>query len=767
MSVHPTPLMKRRLNIWAVLALTAFAAVIVFEMLQVTVVDSALYEEKANENQFGSIIINANRGGIYDRNGKILAQSATVFDVVLNAEGLHESCVQIDPKTEEKIGFDQKLFDEVVDMLAEKLALERDFVLEKANNYDGSGRNYQVLKSKVEKPLADEVQRWCLDQKLNCITPVENTKRYYPQGDLAASVIGFVGGDGNGQYGLEARYNDYLSGINGRIITAQDAFHQQIPDRYSKEFAAREGNSLELTLDMTLQYYLEKHLQTAVSTYKAQNRACGIIMNPRTGEIYAMASVPGFDLNDYGSIYDPAAAAELAAMPRVTEQDKEAYTAKRAELWEKQWKNKAITELYYPGSVFKVITGAAAIEEKVVTNTERSFTCTPMSVYGTNFHCWKLSHPHGTQILGEAMTNSCNPAFIQIGERLGISAFSRFYAAFGFTEGTGVDLPGEVQTSLYYREERMGPVELASSSFGQTNKVTPIQMITAYAATINGGYLVTPYVVSKIKDSDGNVILSNDTVVRRQVISEESSAIMREMLESVVNTNGGSNAYIKGYRIGGKSGTSEKQEENLKQNRDDLYVASYVGFAPADDPEMIALVMVDEPSTGEYYGSVIAVPVVIDVFKEALPYLGYYPEYSEEELANMDISLQTVEGLSVEAAKSKLEADDLICEVIGGGETVVAQVPSRGSSVPRKGRVILYTDEDYKEEYVTVPDLIGQNYNLSAANSVLANAHLNLKADGATKRADAIATRQNYEAGALVPKGTIIEVGFAVHDQTG
>ena len=391
-----------------------------------------------------------------------------------------------------------------------------------------------------------------------------------------------------------------------------------------------------------------------------------------------------------------------------------------------------------------------------------------MQVADIPFCCW-ASYSHGSaQDFTTAMTNSCNPAFIQIGQLLGKDKFFEYFNAYGFTEKTGIDLPGEVD-SLYTNTSEKGSVELASSSFGQTNKVTPIQMITAYAAVINGGYLVTPYVVSKIVDTNGNVVKTTEPSIKRQVISEETSALMRQVLESVVNTNGGSNAYIKGYDIGGKSGTSQKMDDINRTGNEDLYVSSYCAFAPADDPEIIMLVMVDQPTATDqngalmYYGSVVAVPAVVNTLKDALPHLGYYPEYTVEELEALGVTLPSVEGQEVSRAKETLEALSLQVTVVGDGDKVVAQVPARKSTVPRNGKVILYTEENYKTQYTTVPNIIG--YSLSDVNTILTNADLNFKVEGASSQSGAIAYSQNYAEGCEVPAGTIIEVTFITKDQ--
>ena len=477
-------------------------------------------------------------------------------------------------------------------------------------------------------------------------------------------------------------------------------------------------------------------------------------MEAKTGAILAMATAPGFDLNDRSSLYSAVDRAKVDAVENEEERD-ELYAALR----EKQWKNKAVSERYYPGSVFKVITGSSALEEKVI-SLQSTFNCgRTIWVADTPFNCW-ANYSHGTQDFTTAMTNSCNPAFVQIGQALGAEKFCEYFESYGLTEPTGIDLPSEA-TSFYVPYSRMGPVELGSSSFGQTNTITPIQMITAYAAAINGGDLVTPYVVSKIVDANGNVVRTTEPNIRRQVISDETSAEMRQVLEDVVNTKNGSNAYIKGYRIGGKSGTSQKQEENIKQGRDDLYVSSYCAFAPADDPEIIMLIMVDEPTGKDYYGSVVAAPSVAEVLSEALPYLGYYPEYTEEELEQMDITVPDVVEQSVTTASDTLTSLGLKAVVVGNGDEVVAQVPERGSAVRRNGKIILYTEDDYEEETVTVPNLSGMT--LSQVNETLSAYDLNLKVSGgAAQREGALATVQNYGEGAIVTKGTVIEVVFVV-----
>lgn len=791
MADKPTIQMKKRTNRILLIAILIFVAAIIVRLFKLSVLDNKFYQEKANADHFGAISISANRGSIYDTNGVILAQSATVYKVFMDPDLFRseitkkDEAVKAQQKQVEKgelpagtvIKTAEEVQNEVIEYLAEQLEIDVKKI-EEAMNKDSQ---YQVLKTQVEKPAADNIIAFMDENDISSIQIEEDTKRYYPQDELAASVIGFTNSDGDGQYGLEYQYDEYLSGIDGKVISAKDANGNEMPYRYSKTYEAQDGNSLYLTIDRTLQYSLEKNLEEMVSQFEIEDRACGIIMNAKTGAILAMATAPGFDLNNPSDVADLQIAqtaqdmglldidknevikkenAESLLDTLTEEQYTDAYVSAR----EQQWKNKAITELYIPGSVFKVVTSSAALEENAITTSDM-FDCNgEVTVYeGTQpIHCWKTSG-HGAQSFVEAITNSCNPAFIEIGRRLGADKFFDYFKAYGLTEKTGIDLPAE-STSIYQGLDGMGPVELASCSFGQTNKVTPIEMITAYAAVVNGGYLVTPYVVSKIVDNDGNVVLTNEKTVKRQVISEETSKTMCDTLEQVAVGNG---AYIKGYHVGGKSGTSEKLDEYAGTDEDPMrYVASYCCFAPADDPEIIMLIMADEPMSGEYYGSKIAVPYSRKVMEEILPYLGYYPEYTDEEAENMDVQVPFVEDETVEKAKQELDAKGLTYQVVGEGDTVCGQMPVSGSTVAQGGTVILYTQKNYTQEEAEVPDLTG--YSLSDANYLLTTAGLNMIAGGAsTDSTSAVVLAQSVAAGTKVAKGTVIELTFGVNDQSG
>ena len=618
---------------------------------------------------------------------------------------------------------------------------------------------YSILQDNVEKPVAGEVLAFFNQYGLTCLNVEEDTKRYYPQNELAASVIGFTSADGNGAYGLEAYYNDYLSGVDGKTISAKDSSGNELPYRYAKTYPAENGNDLYLTIDMDLQYYLEKHLEEMVTQYEVKNRACAILMNAKTGGIYGMATYPSFDLNNPYKIADEAEAARIAQLT-----GDEAKTAK-AEAREAQWKNKCITEIYEPGSVFKVITSSAAIEENLINLDNDCFYCSGgMTIPGAPrpINCHNTSG-HGSQNFYQALTNSCNPAFMQIGERLGIDKFCYYFDAFGLGEVTGIDLPGEC-TGIHYLADDMSNVDLAVCSFGQGNTLTPMEMITSYCAVINGGYLLQPYVVDKVVDEDGNVVLNNERTVRRQVISEDTSAKMRNALERVVTDSSGGNVTIKGYSIGGKSGTSQRLSLTGEDDEKQEYASSYVCFTPADDPELILLVMADMPNKEiGYYGSVVAVPTARNILVDVLQELGYYPEYTDEEVANLDVKIPLLEG-SLSNAIATVEGLGVSYEVIGDGTEVVAQSPITGSSISKDGCIYLYTETN-NTEYTEVPDFKGMT--ASWANDAAAMYGLNFVATGAsTERDDSVVSKQSIEPGAKVPKGTVVELEFMVYQNS-
>lgn len=751
MDLKLTQGMKKRILVILVALCIGVTGIVSGVLFKVSVIDSKELSAMATDQQQSSFDIKAKRGTIYDRNNKVLAQSATVWDVIISPGDIEKN----EPENREFI----------CKGISEILGVKYETLTEACK--DTSSR-YYVVKKKVDRSTVEKINNFVLKNNLNrySVYTVENSERSYPNGTLAASVLGFVNENEEG-YGIEAYYNSYLKGTDGRVITTTDAHGNAMPYDYSARYSAKDGNSLVLTIDETLQYYLEKNLEITVSQHKLANRSTGIIMNAKTGAIVAMATSPGFDPNDPSHVYFESDRLTLAKMSDDKKTEEE-ILAKKQEIWGKQWQNKAVSELYIPGSVFKMFTCASALEEEVV-SLDSTFECSGIAdVAGTKIRCWNIGG-HGVSNLTEAMIRSCNPAFIKIGQLLGVEKFSKYFEAFGFTEKTGIDLPGEAD-SLYVKESDMGIVELSSSAFGQTTKVTPIQMVTAAAAVVNGGKLVTPYVVDKIIDSDGNVVKSAQTVVRRQVISEETSATMRKILEDVVTANGGGNAYMSGYRIGGKSGTSEKIDDYNSGKTPELrYVATFCAIVPIDDPEYVMLVVCDEPTSGYIYGSAIAAPVVSAVFKEGLEYMGIYPQYTADELAQQDVTVPWVGGYNSIRAEAQLTAAGLKAEYIGStdGTEVTGQVPSAGTVMPSGSTVMLYMGDIPLSDYrmSTVPNVIGMT--VEGANKALSEAGLNISITGAATGSEAKAVSQSVNSVLVVYRGSVIEVNFLVNNETG
>lgn len=783
---NPSNSMRFRTKVIMTAVFFVLFSLIAVNFFKISVVNNNKYQAMANSQHFGSIPISAHRGSIYDAKGNALAKSATVYKVFLDPS-MYETELEAFQKRIDKRNSDKKNGDykpeydengveinglpessmafreETVAFLAEKLAIEPDDVI-KAMEED---TQYSVLQDQVEKPVADEILSFFNKYGFISLAVEEDTKRYYPQSELAASVIGFTTADGNGIYGIESSYDEYLSGIDGRTISAKDSNGNELPYRYSKTYDAKNGDDIYLTIDMNMQYYLEQHLQEMVDEHKVKNRGCAILMNAKTGAIYALAQYPSFDLNNPYKISEEKEA-EIKAIKNEAEAN-----MKLAEARETQWRNKCITEVYEPGSVFKVITSAAAFEENLIDLKNDSFFCrgfVKIEGHADPINCHKRDG-HGAQDYQTALMHSCNPAFMEIGDRLGVEKFSYYLDAFGIDQTTGIDLPAE-SSGIVIPANRMSSVDLAVSSFGQGETITPIEMITSYCAVINGGYLLQPYVVDRVVDEDGNIVFKNERTVRRQVISEDTSATMRNALYHVVEDSNGGNVKIKGYSIGGKSGTAQRlsitsKNETITGEGENSsiqeYAASYVCFTPADDPEIILLVMADMPSkeNDRYYGSVVAVPTARDILTDVLPYLGISPEYTDEELKNLDIKVPLLEG-SLDNAKKTLEGYGVNYEVIGNGIEVVAQSPVTGKSIAKDGCVYLYTEQGHTVDYTTVPDVKGGS--LDWANEQLTYCQLNYVAKGAMRQ-EAIVSDQSIKPGTQVAVGTTIELEFTVYDR--
>lgn len=761
----------------------ALSCYVGFFLLKYTVLDGDRWRMLAGSQQMSTLTIKASRGSIYDTNGTVLAQSSTVWNVIVSPKAVYEANEEAknqyekdkkkwalsDEEDREPLKPYTELKEVISTGLAEILGADKEKILEACENI---GREYYIVQRKVEKPVTTQINTFLSENGIrgDCVQLEESSKRYYPNETLAASIIGFTDFEGDGVYGLEAYYDDYLRGTDGKAIYTKNGIGQAADNGGDFYYSAVDGYSLVLTLDEVLQHYLQKNLDMCISQHSVINRACGIIMNCNTGAVLAMETAPTFDLNNPSTLlseYDKQRLEELTASGAPEEE----IDALEATLREQQWKNKAITELYYPGSVFKTVTCASALEEEVV-NLNSTFYCSGVvDVAGTPIHCHNSGH--GELDLQNAVTKSCNPSFIAIGQALGKDKFCDYFEAFGFTEPTGIDLPGE-SGSLYVSRDNMGPVELASSAFGQTNKVTPIQMATALCAIVNGGYLVTPHLVDKILDSDGNVVETIQPQIKRQVISEETSIQMRGILENVVESNGGTNAYISGYRIGGKSGTTEKIDEynaagGKAAGAKMTFVSSFSAFAPADDPQIVMLVMVDTPTGAQYYGSAVAAPVVSAVFKEGLEHLGIYPTYTAEEQAKMDAVVPYVLGTEALRAESSLAAQGFDVRIVGDSSssaTVSTQIPNAGVTAPKGSTVVIYLGSDYEMEVGTVPNVIGMT--VAQANTALTDAGFNIKiSGGAAENVQAVAVMQSYEGGAELYKGNVVEVTFQVDDPDG
>lgn len=765
--VSATVRMRNRTNKGVLGLMTVFCAAVIVRLFVVSVVDNSKYEGMANNYHFGTMTLSANRGAIYDANGTALAWSATVYNIYIDPTLYREEMKSIEDANDKKksaaeeenetadnlVDVDQ-LKTSITNFLSEKLGLKTEEV---EASFEKDGR-YYVLQTQVEKNVTDEITAYFEKLNLSFIGTEATTRRYYPQNELAAAVIGFTNGDGDGQYGLEYQYDDYLSGVDGRVISAQAANGEEMPYRYSTTYDAEDGDSLYLTLDTTIQYYLEKSLAEMVEKFEVKERACGVIMNPKTGAVYAMATYPTFDLNNPSEIYDTKTAQELAALPESE------YSTAYATARETQWKNKVISEISYPGSTFKIVTTADAFEENLINMETDSFYCSgQVQVADALIRCSNTAG-HGAQTFTQALTNSCNPAFIEIGQRIGIDKFSYYFEGFGLAEKTGIDLPGEA-VSYSVTGDDMTIVDLASAAYGQCNKVTAMELVTAYSAAINGGYMVTPHVVDHVVDSNGNIVLQNETEVKRQIVSEETSDIVREQLEAVVNNNPSHNAYIQGYRIGGKSGTAEKLDTSTADDRQ--YVASYCCFAPADDPEVIMLIMADEPNKEiGYYGSQVVVPYARDIMEEILPAMGFYPEYSDDEDTDSTVTVPYLQSADITSAESTLAQLGLTYEVVGDGTTVASQSPSTGTSVTKGGKVILYTEVGGNSgDTIEVPNLVGMT--AAEVNETMTYYDLNYAIVGSSaSESGALVQYQSEEAGTVVPRGTAITLTLSVSQQS-
>lgn len=741
MTVKPNKMMLTRIAAVMLMLIIALSVVSTGSLVNIMIINGEKYQNDASEQQLYDSLVTAPRGDIYDRNMQTLATSSPAWTVYITPNGIRSI-----KKAEDA----EKVKKKIAEGLSEILEMDYDTVYD----YTGKKSYYVIVKKKIEKTAADKVRQFILDNKdlelSQYIGLDSTTKRYYPNGNLASVVLGFVGSDDQGLSGLESYYDNELTGTAGRVVAAKNAAGTNMPFSYEKVENAVKGGSLVLTLDNYVQYTADKYLEAAIEENQIAERGAAVVMNVNTGAILAM-SVKGD--------FDPNAPFTLSATDQKKVDETEGDEEKKkvqSELLNRQWRNKAVSDTYEPGSVFKAVTAAIALEENLV-NKNSSFFCNGhATVAGQSYHCHKTTG-HGSQNLMQAIANSCNPAFITIGQLVGVNTFSKYFKAFGFTEKTGIDLPGEA-SSTYHKEEKMGPVELASSSFGQTFNVTPMQLICAISATVNGGYLVQPHMVEKILDENNKVKKTVASSSKRQVISESTSATMRELL-NFVSENGAKNSLVAGYNIGAKTGTSQKVSKILQTGDKRLYIGSCATVAPIEKPEIAVFVMLDEPKGEKYYGGAISAPVNSKIMADILPYLGFEPSYTEEQLQKLAITVPDTVGSAIADAKGKITTQKLEYKVVGNGEKVVRQLPAAGSKVISGGVVILYTEDGVEVTKATVPNFKGLS--ATEVNAVAARAGVNVEFSGNTSTGGLKAYKQSVEAGKEVDAGTVITVYFS------
>lgn len=768
-------LFKRALIVFLVLTIGLFG-VSSANLFRIQIVDSEKYKSKAEKNQLHDTEIAAERGVIYDSNGTVLAQSASVWKLYIK------------PNAIDNEGFKTDLCEK----LSEITGVSVEDIKAKAEK---SQYAYLVIKRQIEYAEKEELAALLKEAYVD-VTNVTNedgsvtekkkyisygsaagldpdVKRYYPYGSLASAVIGFTGTDDIGRSGLELKYDSVLTGTPGRIVTAQNGKSGAMDKEYETVYDAVQGNSIVLTLDEVIQRYLEDSLdQVYVDSSGAG--AYGIVMNVNTGAILALACVEDYDLNNPQSLpekmkeyieeesqkedTDELSDSEKSEIAKKYTDPEDIIAARKSYITNKKlfkmWRNFIISDIYDPGSVFKIITASAALEENAITP-DFTYTCGgSVQVADRTIKCHNHSG-HGTQNLKEGLMNSCNPYFIKVGQKLGAEKFFQYFEAFGFTEKTGIDLPAETMPVAgvnYHTLDTMGIVELASSSFGQSFQVTPIQMITAISAIANGGNLMTPYLVAREMDENGNVVRETQPVVRRQVISKQTAATVSDMMEAVVSSGTGKNAYVAGYRVAGKTGTSQKL------NQTGHYVASFGCFAPADDPEIAVLIIVDDP-IGQINGGQICTPVAAQVVEKSLEYMGVERQYNDSELEKLDTIVPGVVGESVSSARNKLENEGFEVKVNGNGDTVMTQVPSTGEAIPKGGVIVLCTEEEAEKDYVEVPDL--REMSPAQVNKLAHSFGINVKISGnALNSSELVSYAQSYDPGEMIERGRTVTVYF-------
>ena len=768
-------ILRRTLVLMVLCGIVAFVPLI-GTLYHLMITEHDYYNEKAIKNQTRSTNLTATRGVIYDANMNVLASSSTVETVFIDPNEIAEQMKQPE---------NSNLLDQIARGLGEILDVEPSFVYEQAADKQ---YRYKVIKRKISEELADEVRAFISENSITGVYLETDLKRYYPNSSLAAQALGFVSSDNNGSEGLEAYYNEELSGTAGKVVTSKGNYGSEMLYTYEKYYDASDGSSLITTIDSTVQAYVEKNLQNAIDKYDIKNGAFCIVMDVNTGEIKAMATLGSYDPNNYLEIYDDTTAlllenerAAALALPEASaayEAAIETYKQDVAAARMAQWRNRCVSDGYEPGSTFKLITLASALDSGAVTLND-SFYCSGQEKFTGRkqiLNCWK-SAGHGAQTTAQALGNSCNIAFGHIGLRMGGDTFYDYLKSFGVMEKTGVDLPGEASGLFYERKYLNDPANygrsyLITSSFGQSFRITPMQLVRAVAAIVNGGYVLEPYIVSEVVDADGNTVEKNEKTVLRQVISQQTSETMRTLMEQVVTEGTASAARTPGYRVGGKTGTSEKldeYDENGQQVKDKI--VSFVGVAPIDNPKYVVLVALDTPAYSEnsekytvhgmyISGGLMAAPTVRDIFLDILPYLGVEPDYGSEDIRGVNFTVPDVIGMDETEAGELLAEKTITYRVVGTGSVVTDQLPVAGSQVPGNSQIILYMGAEKQATRVEVPDFIGCS--VADVNYLASNAGLYVQAKG-TDRTDVyvLAAYQDIDPGTEVDRGTTITVEFS------
>ena len=752
---------RRIALIGTILGIAAFLP-IAFRLYDLMVNRYSYYADLALRNQSRTTQVAANRGTIYDTNMNILAASRTVENVYLDPHELKQADADLAV---------------ISRFLGDVLSLDPAWIAEQAQDLT---MRYKQIAADVEEETASRIRAYITENDIRGIHLEPSSRRYYPYGTLASQVIGFTNRSNTGSEGIEAAYNSYLQGRNGQVITTKGSNEMDMPFSYENFVTSEEGCSIILTLDATVQACLEKQLSTAIDRYDVQNGAFGMVMDVNSGEILAMATLGGYDPNNYLEIADPETAAQVEQLRLsylLQPEDSEAYLSGKAAYQEalqearlKQWRNRCISDGYEPGSTFKLLTMAAALDCGAI-DLETAFYCSGTEqIPGRSqlLHCWR-STGHGSQQTPQALQNSCNLAFAHIALKLGGERFYDYVQRFGILEKTGIDLAGESKGVFFDRDlvtdtDRWGTASLTSGSFGQTFKLTPLQLVRAVAAVVNGGYLLEPYIVSEVINADGNTILKQEPTVLRQVISRQTSQTMCALMRSVVEEGTAKNAAVAGFDIGGKTGTSEKIDvfdENGQRVLDKI--VSFVGVAPMDDPQYIVLVALDTPSrsTGMYIsGGVMAAPTVGAVMADILPYLGVERSWTEEDAAGRTVILEDMTGMTAREAEKYLASQGLTARMEGTDETVTAQLPAAGQAVPGDSQILLYFGAPAQTRTVTVPDFTGMTH--QQASDAAGKLGLYILVSGNPEISNqVVATAQSVPRDTQVPAGTTITLQFA------